>query len=121
MKDFHKEEIVRSERTRRFLLCISRHLSSRKECRKKNYTVLICPDAVFFDPYIKVYPSRYHRKKESSVGIIEHVVLGHFYHSVYSHTDDSGTIFVQKDSLVPGRYIYQSSLDNKRRRWNKID
>lgn len=108
------------ELTKKFLYCISRHLSSRADCSKLNYSVTIGHSCIYFQPPIQVCPSTHVRKRQARESILEHVVVRHFHKQVYDGVDNYGNVKIRSEVLLPGVYSYESSVDNKRRRWQKV-
>lgn len=108
------------ELTKKFLYCISKHLSSRADCSRLNYSVTIGHNCIYFEPPVQVCPSIHVRKRQARESIVEHVVVRHFHKQVYGGTDNYGNVKIQCDVLLPGVYLYESSVDNKRRRWQKV-
>ena len=106
--------------TEKFLYSISDHLSSRSDCSKLNYSVTIGHNMIYFEPPIQVCPSTHVRKRQARESIVEHVILRHFHATLYNGSDEFGNMQIHKDALVPGVYIYESSIDNKRRRWHRV-
>lgn len=132
-------EPEKSKFTQQFLQCISQHLSSRPECRGVTYriaigvydTQLIPPsismfedelsgNRVLFKPNVLVFPDRYSRKDTDKVSVVYHVAANHFNHILLTYQED-GCTFVDTSKLVKGVYEYQSSVDNKKRRWVRIE
>lgn len=92
--------------TFRFLYQISRHLSSRKDCSKIEYRVVIQPDrSVHIYPDVYVYPNRYMRHRSQRISVTEHVLREHI-----NYFD-----FIRRS--VPGVYVYQISSTKRKRRW----
>jgi len=127
--------------TQKFLKCISDHLSGRPECRKLEYRVAIgvqdpkmpsqvtfdelvnpdynVKDHIYFYPPIDVYPSTHNRKKSDLQSILHHAIFKHYADELFDKSVD-GSIYVKTDKLVPGVYIYQLSMNGKRRRWIRV-
>ena len=104
--------------TKDLLLAVSSRLSSREECRKRSYTLKISGTGrIQFDPYIEVYPNRYHRNQSDKISVIEYILK----QDTFSHlhpTFDSG-VAVEATTVVPGTYIYELSVSGAKRRWTK--
>lgn len=106
--------------TQKFLYSISDHLSSRSDCSKLNYSVTIGHNVIYFEPPIQVCPSTHVRKRQARESIVEHVIFRHFHSTLYDGSDKFGNMQIRRDALVPGVYVYESSIDNKRRRWHMV-
>lgn len=106
--------------TQKFLYSISDHLSSRSDCSKLNYSVTIGHNVIYFEPPIQVCPSTHVRKRQARESIVEHIIFRHFHSTLYDGSDKFGNMQIRRDALVPGVYVYESSIDNKRRRWNMV-
>lgn len=116
-------EIEKSKTTEKFLKCIAQHLSSRGDCRGIRYTVTLgCPvdkRIVTFEPIRLVFPNRYRRCGRDKVNIITHVIKEHFSELQIQETD-TDIVYVDTDKMVTGVYVYELSIDKKRRRWTRI-
>ena len=116
-----------SKLTEDFLHCLSSHLSGRPDCRQVEYVVSISDDVdsgqyiSMQPPGIQVFPSRYDRQPHSKLPVIEHILINHFYSSVYDHRSEDGAITVEGVAFVPGKYCYALSADRKRRRWRRVE
>lgn len=132
-------EPEKSKLTQQFLQCIAQHLSSRSECKGVTYriaigeydTVLAPPcismfedslakNRVLFSPNVAVFPDRYRRKDTDKVSVVYHVASAHFDEMLLTYQED-GCTFIQADNLVRGVYEYQPSIDNKKRRWVRLE
>lgn len=93
--------------TELFLLTLSRRLSGREDCRGQNYDVLIGENnSVVMMPDVQIYPNRYSKKDADKVSVVWYVMY----------------LFGGKSiKLVPGHYIYTSSIDKKKRQWRRKD
>ncbi len=95
-----------TETTKEFLHLISNHLSSRKECKRMTYKVTIFENKnPTMDPVIEVFPSIHRRKIQDKTAVINHILQDHN---------------IDVSDLVPGVYIYQISVNAKRRRWTNF-
>lgn len=103
---------IKTRNTTKFLSCLAKRLASRNDCRGLNYEVYIQSDGVFMDPNIKVYPSRYKRKDIDLVSAPLYIAQTHF--SIYDFQDI-------ESNFITGTYCYESSVDNKKRRWRRIN
>lgn len=112
----------KSSLTQAVLNIIAKHLSSRNGYKGVNYMVRICSEAPYlsFQPITQVFPDKFHRRACDSESIEFHVVYRHFYKDLYAGTNDQGKVMLQPNKLVEGVYLYQSSIDNKSRRWIRI-
>lgn len=111
--------------TRDILNSVSKHLAGRKDCKGINYTVTIgtetVEDCMIFEPVrIRVFPNRYKRQESDKVSVISHVMQEHF-PDLYQGPDGMFNVKVDTSKLVKGTYVYESSVDNKRRRWVRIE
>ncbi len=117
-------EIEKSKTTEMFLRLIAQHLSSRQDCRGIEYTVTIgneyWDDIVLMDPPKHVYPDKHRRSSADLRPVTEHVLKYHM-PELYLPTEDSCNLFIDKDKIVPGVYMYQLSVDKKKRRWIKVE
>lgn len=121
-----------SKLTQAFLTSIAQHLSSRAECRGVNYRIAIgvndpqiinhnVPEnCITFIPNIYVFPDRYHRKDTDKIPIVYHVASAHYSDNLSAYQKE-GYAFIDTANLVPGVYEYQSSIDNKKRRWVRLE
>ena len=109
--------------TKQVLKCIADHLSGRYDCRGIEYTVTIGTDVntqfIAFEPTRFVFPNRYKRCETDKINIMFHVIREHF-PQLYVDTDSMFGTYVDTSKLIKGVYVYQSSVDNKRRRWKRI-
>lgn len=103
------------------LLSISQHLSTRTQCKDVNYEVTIRSGRISFYPDVKVFPNVHRRKQSDKETIIEHVLRYHYDNELVLPTgivtDTGGEYLINTDKLVPGHYVYRSSIDGKRRKW----
>lgn len=110
----------RTKCTESLLRSVATHLSGRVDCRGITYTLCIDEQQnISFSPNIQVFPSRYRRKQEDKVPVIDHILFTHF-SDIFLDRDASGKMVIAPNTLVPGTYEYQPSFDNKRRRWVRI-
>jgi hypothetical protein len=135
------KEKERTDLTRKLLLCISDHLSTRKECRGKTYRVAIgvrdetqsicniknfigdskaAENYIFFETPIQVFPNRYNRKDWDKRPVIQHIIYAHFWNELSPGAGSGCMVQIHCNKLIRGIYEYQPSLNNKRRRWVKI-
>ena len=97
--------------TKQLLLSISKRLSSRKDCRRVEYEVVIDEGGVTLNPDVMVYRNRYHRSECDKVPVSELAMSNLIY-------DSLAPLLLQY--LVPGRYVYRLSVDGNRRKWLRI-
>ena len=119
-----KTEQSASERTESLLLCISSHLSSRKDCRKVTYRVTISKDGIKFSPDVRVFPNIHRRKDVDKSPVLEHILMHHFLMDVCPLSGivrNNDECLIKANSLIPGCYEYRSSIDGKRRKWFRIN
>ena len=95
------------KRTMELLNYISSRLSGRDDCKNVNYIVTIDHTGIRMSPMVNVYPNRYRRHESDKLDVISYI---HMYKMPDALTSD----------FVFGTYQYQSSFDNKRRRWTRI-
>lgn len=130
-------EVEKSKLTQQFLQCIAQHLSSRPECKGITYRIAIdaydtklidskpilendlSGSRILFSPNVLVFPDRYQRKEINKVNVVHHVICSHFGELLID--DEEIGLFVDSSKLVKGIYEYQSSMDNKKRRWVRIE
>lgn len=102
-------------------MTISQHLATRSQCRNVNYEVIIRPGSISFHPEVKVFPNVHRRKQSDKQTIVEHILRYHYYNDLVMEqgiaTDSSGEYLINMNKLVPGKYVYRSSIDGKRRKW----
>lgn len=112
--------IEKSLLTKQLLQKIANHLSGRKDCKGVNYVVTIHSEekSVEFYPSTQVFPNRYRRCERDKVSIVSHVIQEHLPELLIGF-DTQLNLLVDTDKLVPGTYIYESSIDNRRRRWTR--
>ena len=90
--------------TEDFLKLLAYRLSGRDDMKHINYKVKISNQGVSMDPVVMIFPNRYRRKEADKIDVVSYIL----------------TMMLSDRSFVPGEYIYQSSVDNKRRRWVKL-
>ena len=111
----------RTRLTKELLQHISNHLSSRNECKGLEYVVTIGDDRILFEPFtIFVFPNRYTRCERDKSPVTYHVIQNHM-PELEICKDSSGQYVLDTSKLVKGRYKYQISFNNKRRRWIRIN
>ena len=104
--------------TEDFLTTISKRLSSRSDCKNVMYVVRIENNKVNMYPDVYVYRSKHNRRPEDRMSIlcyVQNVVKG-----LHVNLDVDGGIVIDDVNLKDGEYIYQSSFDNKRRKWRRL-
>lgn len=93
-----------SKNTYQLLHQITKHLSSRPECKKEEFEVVIdSKNKVMMSPRHEVFPSNKRRKKSDKQDVIVHILNEH----------------VDSIEFVPGRYVYKQSGKAVNRRWWK--
>lgn len=130
-------EVEKSKLTQQFLQCIAQHLSSRPECKGVAYRIAIdeydsklvdCKpilkndlsgSRILFRPNVLVFPDKYQRKEINKVNVVYHVISSHFSDLLVDNKEIG--LFIDSSKLVKGIYEYQSSVDNKKRRWVRIE
>lgn len=109
-----------SKLTESVLCTLSSHLSGRSEYRNTEYIVNITEDSISFYPYVKVFPNKYRRRPEDKDSVLYHVMYYHFYDILRYEVDGvTDKVLINSNMLVPGKYVYTSSFDKKRRKWIK--
>jgi len=109
------------------LQSIAKHISSREDCRHKEYTIVIETDDLngyanikMTDPEdIWVYKSRYHRKIWDKRPLLQHVILEHF-RNVFGLHANGNNVNLKPQYVVKGTYKYKFN-GSKYRRWFKVD
>ena len=104
--------------TEDFLTTISKRLSSRLDCKNVMYVVRIKSNTVTMFPDIYVFRSKHKRRPEDKMHIlcyVQNVVKG-----LPVKLTIDGEIVIDDVTLQDGTYIYQSSFDNKRRKWTRL-
>lgn len=132
-------EVEKSKLTQQFLQCIAQHLSGRPDCKGVTYRIVIgvydsvlvppcismfeeelAENRVLFSPNVMVFPDRYRRKETDKVNVVYHVAANHFDKMLLTYQED-GCTFIDTANLVKGVYEYQPSVDNKKRRWVRLE
>ena len=117
-------EVEKSKLTQKFLQCIAQHLSGRTDCKGVEYAVTIGHDLfrelAMIEPPKFVFPNKYKRSEIDRVPVLTHVARDHF-PELYIYTDGMFGTHVDVSQLVEGVYVYQSSVDKKKRRWVRIE
>lgn len=90
--------------TKAVLLGISKRLSSRKECKNAEYKITIQDNKIKMNPKIRVYRNR-HSRTEGDKILVQDLIYR------------KCSILYPGCKLVNGTYIYQFSIDRKRRKW----
>jgi len=91
--------------TEDFLKLVAYRLSGRDDMKHVNYRVKISKKgSVCMDPVVMIFPNRYRRKEADKIDIISYILA----------------MMISDRDFVPGEYVYQSSVNNKRRRWIKV-
>lgn len=115
------EDKRRTERTKDILNLISSHLSGRTDCRGVNYVLTINQDnnIIQLEPNILVFPDVHRRKEIDKTSVVKHILVEHVPY-LFSEVDSKGNSLISSEWVIPGTYVYQSSYDNKRRKWVRI-
>ena len=123
MNTILSDEQEKAKLTKDILYSVSKHLSGRVDCRGVEYAVTIghetFDDLVTLEPVKFVFPTRYRRCERDKVPVMSHVIKEHF-PSLYNNTDGMYGTHIDTSKLVKGVYVYQSSVDSKRRRWVRV-
>lgn len=118
-------EIEKAKVTTQFLRHIAQHLSSRPDCKGVEYVVTIgtdqWKDAVLMSPTKYVFPNRYDRSPSYLESVVLHVLKHHMPELYLPRTECAYNAFVDETKIVPGTYMYQLSVDKKKRRWTKVE
>lgn len=104
--------------TEELLTTISKRLSSRSDCKNVMYVVRVRNNIVTMFPDIYVYRGKHNRRPEDKMNIlcyVQNVIKG-----VPTRMTVDGGIVIDDVNLQDGTYIYQSSFDNKRRKWTRL-
>ena len=102
------------------LLNISHHLSTRSQCKQVNYEVIITSNSISFRPQLNVFPNIHRRKSSDRQPIVEHILKYHYDSELLSPDAcrlSSSAYAILPNKLIPGKYVYRSSIDGKRRKW----
>lgn len=92
--------------TEKLLRQISKHLSSREECRRVQYRVVIEKVSVTMYPNYCVFPDARHRRDSDKINLLDHILSMHL---------DSNI------ALTEGTYEYRLTFPQLRRRsWVNI-
>ena len=104
--------------TEEFLTTISKRLSARSDCKNVMYVVRVKNNTVTMFPDIYVFRSKHNRRPEDKMNIlcyVQNVVKG-----IPTKLTVDGGIVIDDVNLQDGTYIYQSSFNNKRRKWTRL-
>ena len=118
------DEAKAGRQTKQVLQTISRHLSSREDCRDIEYSVTIHNDPITghdiveVSPYITVFPTTFQRKDTDRRSIAYHVMAYHFPELLQQSS--TSVVYVIPGTLVHGTYIYKKYRLTSRRKWRKI-
>lgn len=94
--------------TESLLKSIANRLSGRADCKQVCYRVTINHLGVTMDPIVDVFPNRYKRREEDKMDVVSYI-------HEYKMPD------VKLSDFVFGVYEYQLSIDNKKRRWRRVE
>lgn len=110
----------KTQKTKEFLQLVALHLSGREDCRGVNYKVTLNEDkTVLFEPIVMVYPNKHQRKDSDKRIVTRHVLAEHMAY-IFEGSDSQGNTLIDTNWIIPGTYEYQSTYDNKRRRWVRV-
>ena len=108
--------LIHTDNTSKFLNLISKHLSSREDCRRVEYVVQIHADgSCSMNPIYSVYRDRFHRKQSDLESVVSHVMKYHFSEYLYENS------YLKMKNLTEGTYEYRLYPSLKHRRWVKIN
>lgn len=105
--------------TKRFLQCLSKHLSGRSGCGDIEYCCNIEKNKVTFAPNVLIFNSTHSRKDFNKYTVLEHVLKYHFPSIVINIEGDINRVDTSK--LIEGFYRYTFSVNRKRRKWIRVD
>lgn len=105
------------QHTKDLLSSIAQHLSSKESCRHYMYRVIVTDTTVTF--HINARLCRTKGDVKSAESVIWHIIGQHFQHIFFKSLADYDCVEIIRNSLVPGVYVYMSSVGNKQRRWFK--
>ena len=95
----------RIKNTEDFLKLIAYRLSGRDDTKHLNYRIKISKkSSVSMEPMVYIFPNRYCRKESDRTDVVSYIL----------------SMMMNDWDFVPGEYVYQSSINNKRRRWVKV-
>lgn len=104
--------------TEQLLKSIAWHLSAKRGCRGKVYTVIIDDDKVTFNIDIELQS---HSSKVQKTPVIQHIFLYQF-PLIMAYTQDiNNTCNIKPGVLIPGKYEYRPFASGKYRRWFRIN
>ena len=118
------DEAKAGRRTKQVLQMISRHLSSREDCRGIEYKISIRhdnkseSDIIEISPYITVFPTTFQRKDADRRSVAYHVMFHHFPELLQQSSDT--IVHVIPGMLVQGVYVYEKYPLTSRRKWRKV-
>lgn len=109
--------------TKPVLYAISRQLSTRVQCQRKEYHIKIFKDeksgndTIAFSPYLTCFPNNKHRKDTDRRNIIYHVISTRFPELLA--VQNATMIQIKPGYLTHGTYIYKTYGIATRRKWYK--
>lgn len=119
------------------LMSISKHLSSRDDCKGEVYRVAIgmlddnqhiCKSwpkdwssntSIFFETPVYVFPNTHKRQVTDKMPIIQHIIIDHF-PEIFGGAANGCQCQIKPNKLVTGIYEYKLSNNNKSRRWFRV-
>lgn len=91
--------------TYELLYGVSKRLASREDCKDVEYKITISDKYIYMEPDVDVFPNTHSRSQSDKRSVINHILW-------QLYIEDSDLKF------VPGIYVYQKSI-NSRRRWTR--
>ena len=129
-------EYKKAVNTNTLLYGLSSRLSSRKDCRGKNYRISVGikdpeisilhteKDMICINEDVWVYSDRYNRKLSDKIPILDHMMRKYFsdYFIENGYMVGRRSVGIKNidNIFLCGIYEYRSSSNNKRRRWFRI-
>lgn len=105
-----------SSNTKQFLQIISSHLQQKPS--GVIYVCTITENQVELSPTVYTYKDIHHRTPDYLDSVLQHVIKYHAKELQVIDGQSGDTICdIQPGYLIPGQYVYQTSINKKRRKW----
>lgn len=106
----------KSTNTKMFLSCLASHIQQKPS--GVIYVCTITEDKIEFSPTSYIYKDIHHRTPDYLDSVLQHVLKYHCNDLQVADGDNADSICsIQPDRLIPGQYVYQTSINKKRRKW----
>lgn len=105
-----------SSNTKQFLQVLSSHLQQKQS--GVIYVCTITENRVELSPTVYTYKDIHHRTQDYLDSVLQHVIKYHCSELQVIDGHNGDTICdIQTGYLIPGQYVYQTSINKKRRKW----